>query len=128
MTAARRVKLTHEALRALQEIQRRSIAEWGARTAKRYIADLQAALDRIAMNPGLPVVYRDLHDELKFYRVNRHLFVCDIADDSIVIVAVLHSSMDLAARLTELLPSLSAEIHILHNQFRGTGQARKRRN
>lgn len=73
--------VTEWALRDIAEIEAYSIAEWGRRTAARYLEDIEAALDRIQEKPDLlrPEYGAEegFHAELSFYRVNKHLLVCD---------------------------------------------------
>jgi antitoxin ParD1/3/4 len=45
--------------------------------------------------------------------VNRHFLVCDLHGETVVVLTVLHSSMDLPTRLLELEPSLIAESQFL---------------
>jgi len=49
--------------------------------------------------------------------VNRHVLVCDVQPASVVVLTVLHGSMDIPSRLAELVPQLSAEVALLHERL-----------
>ena len=68
--SARKVRLllTERAISDIREIEAYSIAEWGKRTASRYISDLEAALERVREKPDLLRAEEGLHPELCFYR------------------------------------------------------------
>ena len=109
--------LTERALRDIVEIERYSNAEWGKRTAAKYISDIEAALSMIQENPALLRAEEDLHQDLRFYRVNKHLLVCDIQHGAVFLLTVIHASRDVPSRLAEMQPSLSLEIELLHQKL-----------
>lgn len=111
--------LTERSLSDLREIERYSRAEWGDKVADRYFDEIAAALDRISENPGLLAEEPGFASGLYFYRVRKHVLVCDCRDRSIVVLTVLHTSMDLPSRLSDLEPRLIAEAEILHEKLRG---------
>ncbi|MDC0935570.1 type II toxin-antitoxin system RelE/ParE family toxin [Pirellulales bacterium] len=116
--AKTRLLLTHRALSDIAEIEAFSIAEWGKRTAAKYINDLEAALTRLQERPDLLRPEEDFHSALRFYRVNKHLFVCDVGPKAIVLLTVIHASRDIPSRLAEMAPTLAAEVDLLHEQLR----------
>lgn len=111
--------LTQRALRDLREIQAYSHTEFGRKAADRYLDDLNEGLQRITGDPTLPIFVPDLHPALRFYRVRKHLLACDVQPKSIVVLAVIHASMDIPERLAELQPKLSQEVELLHRQLAG---------
>ncbi len=115
--------LTDRALSDIASIEDYSIATWGKRTAARYIDDLQSALDRIKQNPGLLCPEPEFHDTLCFHPVNKHVLVCDVQDNIVFVLTLLHASMDIPSRLSELAPSLVMEAEMLAEQL---GRRRKR--
>jgi len=118
-TSEPRVILTERALSDLREIETYSVREWGRKTADLYLDDLQAALDRLQEDPNVLHLEPDLSPGLYFYRVRKHFLVCDDADGVIVILTVIHTSMDIPSRLAELEPRLAAEVKLLRNKARG---------
>jgi hypothetical protein len=64
-----------------------------------------------------------LPPELQFHRVNKHWLVCDVAPRSIVVLTVIHASMDVPTRLAELVPQLAAEVALLRGQLESNRRA-----
>lgn len=114
-----RVELTQRALSDLREIEQFSIQEWGRKTARQYLDNFQAALDRLQENPRLLQLEPDFAPGLYFYRVKGHFLVCDVHDDLIVVLTVIHTSMDLPTRLSELEPRLAAESQLIRSRLHG---------
>ena len=118
---ARKVKsdllLTDRSLSDIAEIERFSIEQWGKKTAARYIADIEAALLLLQENPALLRAEDDLHPELRSYRVNKHLLVCDVQQSTIFLLTVIHASRDIPDRLAEMQPSLTQEVELLHQNL-----------
>jgi plasmid stabilization system protein ParE len=75
-------------------------------------------LQRIRRQPDLVRAETDLHPALRFYRVSKHLIVCDVQMPSIVVLTVIHASMDIPRRLAELQPTLATEVAMLHQSLR----------
>ena len=109
--------LTERALHDIAEIERYSIEQFGRKTANRYIKDIEAALSRLQENPTLLRAEEDLHAELQFYRVNKHLLVCDVQQDAIFLLTVIHASRDIPIRLAEMQPNLTLEVELLHEKL-----------
>lgn len=118
--SAKKAKLliAQRALRDIREIESFSIAEWGKATAARYLEDIEMALLRIQEEPELLRPEESFHPQLSFYRVNKHLLVCDRQPKEIFLLAVIHVSRDIPSRLAELAPTLAAETELLHAQLK----------
>ena len=112
------VFLTQRALADLREIERYSTHEWGRKTADRYLDDIAAALDRIRENPEILRLEPDFASGLFFYRVKKHFLVCDFQEETVIVLTVIHTSMDLPARLLDLEPRLVAEAELLQSKLR----------
>lgn len=115
-----RVELTHRALSDLRAIEQFSIKEWGRKIADKYLDDIAAALDRLRQNPEILRLEPDFAPGLYFYRVKKHFLVCDDQDDLIIVLTVIHTSMDLPARLLELEPRLAVESQLLRTKLHGS--------
>ncbi|WP_153558033.1 type II toxin-antitoxin system RelE/ParE family toxin [Roseimaritima sediminicola] len=113
----RRLALTQSALASISDIERYSISHWGKKVAARYINDLQSGLIRIQAQPDLLRPHPEFPSDLCFYRVNKHLLVCDLQKASIIVLAVIHASQDIPGRLAELEPTLATEVELLHKQL-----------
>lgn len=112
------LELTDRAIADLREIDRYSVSKWGRKTAAKYLAGIEAALDRLRENPGLLRHEPQFAAELYFYRVKMHVLVCSRIENLIVVLTVLHTSMDIPSRLLELLPNFTAEAAYLQNKLR----------
>jgi len=115
-----RLLLTKRALSDLAEVEAYSIAQWGRRAATQYLKGIESGLRLIGDNPGILRTLDGMPSELQFHRVDKHWLVCDVAPRSIVVLTVIHASMDVPARLAELVPQLSAEVALLHGQLEST--------
>lgn len=112
------IELTQRTLSDLLDIERYSVKEWGRRVADKYLDDIAAALDRLKENVDLLRIEQDLATGLYVYRVNRHYLVCDLQVNAIIVLTVVHTSMDLPSRLLELQPHLLTESQILQSKLR----------
>jgi toxin ParE1/3/4 len=124
-SANTKLLLTERALHDIAEIEAYSESEWGKRTADKYLADLEAALRRIQEMPDLLRPEKELHPDLRFYRVNKHLLVCDVQPKAIFVLTVIHASRDIPSRLAEIQPTLAAEVELLHRKLNQEKKPRK---
>jgi toxin ParE1/3/4 len=120
--APSKLLLTQRALADLQRIYDYSFAQWGKRAAEKYFDEIEAGLDRMQAEPSLLRPEPDFHAALTFYRVNKHLLVCDSQPGSIIALTVVHASRDIPSRLAELQPTLAAEVELLHCRLRAEQQ------
>jgi len=114
-----RLALTRRAIEDLRQIERHSVKEWGRKVADKYLDDVTAALDRISQSPQLLQDNRVGIPGLSFYRIRRHVLVCDYRDNSVIVLTVIPTSMDLPARLLELESRLLTETQILRARLYG---------
>ena len=111
------VVLTQRALAELREIERYSVKEWGRKSADKYLDDIASALDRLQANPKILRLEPDFATGLFFYRVKKHFLVCDSHGETLTVLTVIHTAMDLPARLLELEPRLTAEAEFLRGKL-----------
>lgn len=116
--APAKLLVTERALQDIQSIFDYSAEQWGKRAADKYLDEIEAGLERLKTNPDLLWPEPDFHLALTFYRINKHLLVCDARPESIILLTVVHSSMDVPTRLAELQPTLIAEVELLHRRLR----------
>ena len=109
--------LTERALCDIADIERGSIVQWGKTTAAKYIRDIEAAFSLLQENSALLRSEAELHSELRFYRVNKHVLVCDVQQNTIIVLTVIHASRDIPSRLAEMQPTLTMEIEMLHQRL-----------
>jgi toxin ParE1/3/4 len=104
-------------MRDLGEVERLSVEQWGRKVADKYLDDIEAALDRLVHNPDLLRLEPELATNHFLYRVRKHFLVCALLADTVFVLAVIHTSMDLPRRLAELEPRLIAEMNWLHEKL-----------
>jgi toxin ParE1/3/4 len=113
------VYFTERALLDIAGIESHSIEQFGKRVADQYIGKLEAGLRRISEKPDLLREEIPFHNSLRFYRVEKHLLVCEVGVvGKIFILTLLHASMDIPSRLAELEPNLSLETELLVKRLR----------
>ena len=111
------VLLTRRALLDIEAIDLFSIQRWGEPVAEKYLTDLHAGARRLSENPRLLKERPDTSVRLRFYRVREHVLVCDTVGDTILVLAIRHSAMDLHRRIAELEPQLVLEAELLARQI-----------
>jgi toxin ParE1/3/4 len=118
----RPVKLhfTERALADLVAIETYSVKQHGKRVANRYLSDIEAHLRLIQESPGLLGELEGLPEPLQCYPAGKHVLVFDVEPTSLVLLTVIHGSMDIPNRLAELAPTLATEIELLHKKLRST--------
>ena len=88
------VRLRPAADRDLQNIYRYSVNEWGDDRAERYIRDLNTAFQKLANNELKSTRADYIHSGLHSCRVVSHIVFFKHTDDGILVIRVLHKSMD----------------------------------
>jgi toxin ParE1/3/4 len=111
--------LTDRALTDIDAIDRYSVERWGRQVADQYLADLDAALGRLADDLSLFKGRHDYTGRLRFYSVREHVLVGDVVGDIGFVLTVWHGSMDFIDRLPKLEPDLLQEAEIMASQIEG---------
>ena len=111
------IRIAKRAAEDIAEIAEYSTQRWGEEVANRYVDDLESALTRLRAAPHLLRPEPSFHTTLCFYRVNKHVLVCDRIELCIYVLTVLHTAMDLSTRLAELEPQLALEAQLLHEEL-----------
>ena len=94
------VFLTPAAVADLDDIWRYSGKTWGLDRADAYAEKLQHAIQRLGAGPDLSLDASDIrHDYRKLTVVSHMVFFKWAGVDSIVVVRILHQSMDARAHL-----------------------------
>lgn len=87
-------RLTQSADRHLQEIWRYSKDHWGRARADAYLQELEAALDKALARPSLLRSRPELGVGVYALRAASQMIYALIADDVLIVIAVLHQRMD----------------------------------
>ncbi len=115
--------LTDRALTDIDAIDRYSVERWDRRVADQYLADLDAALGRVAEDLSLFKGRHDYTGRLRFCSVREHVLVGDVIGDLGFVLTVWHGSMGLIDRLPKLEPDLLQEAEIMASQIEGRRDA-----
>ncbi|MDA9859389.1 type II toxin-antitoxin system RelE/ParE family toxin [Rubripirellula sp.] len=106
--------MTQRSLRDLIAIEAYSVEQFGRRVANQYLDKLESGINRIKENPDLLREEPPFHASLKSYRIEKHVLVCETGvRGKIIVLTLLHGSMDIPARLAELEPALVMEVAML---------------
>lgn len=89
-----RYDFSAQALEDLRAIGRYTRKEWGLDQARRYRQELEAAMQRLSRDPGLGRPREDIAPGLRSFRTAAHITFYLAGHDGIVIVRLLHPSMD----------------------------------
>lgn len=87
-------RLTERADSQLQEIWRYPRDRWGKATADAYLASIEAALATAVATPSLLRTRPELGDGVVARKARSHVVYGIIADDTLIVTAVLHGRMD----------------------------------
>ncbi|MDP6567161.1 MAG: type II toxin-antitoxin system RelE/ParE family toxin [Alphaproteobacteria bacterium] len=74
---------------------------WGREQRRKYLSGLETGFARLADNPNLAAERTEFDPPVRIHRHERHLIVYRAKGDGILIIRVLHESMDIAARLPD---------------------------
>ena len=113
------LQLTDRALSDIDKIDRYSVERRGQQVADEYLADLDAALRRLAEDLSLFKGRHDYTGRLRFYSVREHVLVGDVIGDVGFVLTVWHGSMDFIDRLPKIEPDLLHEAEIMARQIEG---------
>ena len=113
------VHMTQRSLRDIKGIEAYSLEQFDRRVTNQYFDKLEAGISRLAENPELLREEPPFHDSLRFYRIEKHVLVCETGvRGKLIILTLLHASMDIPSRLAELEPMLKMEVQMLAAQLR----------
>lgn len=87
-------RLTPAAQRDLSEIWDFTEERWDAGQAEKYIAELRAAIERVAADPERGRSCDDIRQGYRRYGIGSHLLFFVETADSVDIVRVLHQRVD----------------------------------
>lgn len=90
----RAYRLTPAAQRDLSEIWDFTQERWDAGQAQKYIAEIRAALERIAADPGRGRSCDEIRPGYRRYSIGSHLVFYTVTADSVDVVRILHQRMD----------------------------------
>ena len=94
--------LTKKAITDLSDIWNYTFDTWSENQADKYYSMILETFEYLAVNPGLGKTYDIIIDDLKGFRIGKHVIFYMKQDlDTILIVRILHGQMDLKNRLND---------------------------
>ena len=110
------VFLSERAIADLLEIEAFSTEKWGKATADRYLNAFDNFFALVEAQPGIllsiPVIER-----LLTHSVEKHVVVCTLWNDDVLVLTIVHSSRELITHVDRLLPTLKSEVELLKKRL-----------
>lgn len=94
---------TDHAISDLHEISEYTLKTWGSRQEERYFKNLYRRFSQILEDPTRWRFREDLFPRCQVAAVSRHLILFRVDDDVLLIVRILHGSMDLGSHIPDEL-------------------------
>ncbi len=112
------IKLADTAMSDLQEIFDYSLNKWGELAADRYLERFDHSLNIIKSNPSILKINHNISSRFRVYFVEKHCLICEIVGDTVFVLTIRHTSMNLLERLKRLEPTLEEEVKSLSKKLR----------
>lgn len=93
--------LTNKALADLKDIARFTQSRWGREQRLHYLTMLDGCFHQLAADPLIGRDCSEIRSGYLRFRAGRHVIFYRRVDNGIVIIRVLHGSMDIENRLAE---------------------------
>lgn len=111
------ILLTRRAVSDIRKIKSFSAKKWGKKVALEYLTHIEQSLNRLKKNPELLQHKTKFSDSLCFYPIQKHILVCSVLKNTILILTIKHQAMDLVHRLKELEPILFQEAKFFQKEL-----------
>lgn len=89
-----RCEFTAHAAEDLREIGRYTKREWGVQQARRYLEELELALQKLSLSPHIGIVRDEIAEHVRSFPVGAHIAFYLPRKDGITVLRLLHPSMD----------------------------------
>lgn len=93
-------RVSNAAIADLEDIGRYTQEQWGRGQRVAYLEGLNDQFKALSLNPRLAAERQDFDPPVRIHPHEKHLIVYAIDDAGILIVRVLHQSMNVPARLS----------------------------
>ncbi|MGC0142772.1 type II toxin-antitoxin system RelE/ParE family toxin [Pseudactinotalea sp. Z1732] len=87
-------RLTPAAQQDLSSIWDFTVQRWDVRQAETYVREIQAAIKRIADNPGRGRTCEEIREGYRRYSIGSHLLFYVESTDGVDVIRILHQRMD----------------------------------
>ena len=99
MPRSKRRRVSGPAKRDLADIGAYALREWGAAQKKKYLGQIRERFAALRETPGVGAARDEIADGLRSYRAGRHVIYYRETGSELVVLRVLHESMDPVLRL-----------------------------
>lgn len=93
-------RVSRKAQNDIREIGLYTQQQWGKEQRRAYLSGMQTGFERLADNPLLAAERTEFDPAVRIHPYEKHLIVYLIQSDGILIVRVLHQSMDVPAQVS----------------------------
>ena len=97
------LNLAQSAVHDLEKIADYSLSNWGQKQSDDYLDEFEKAFHLLLDNPGLGKSRADIKPGYRSLPIEKHIIFYRIAEQSLEILRILHSSMDMPQHLTGAL-------------------------
>jgi toxin ParE1/3/4 len=97
------ILLTDDVNRTLASIHDYTTQTWGISQADKYLRGLLTSMEQLAITPAIGRSHEKIDAEYRLYSCGRHIVVYRYDKKQLMIVAILHESMDIATRIEDLI-------------------------
>lgn len=94
-------RVSKKARQDIREIGLFTQRRWGPERRRKYLAGMSNCIERLSETPAMAPLRREYVPPVRLHLYESHLIVYLDDSDGILIVRVLHKSMDVQARLSE---------------------------
>ena len=86
----------------IKQIARYTQDVWGAPQRRRYLAGLNDEVETLSLNPRMVAERQEFDPPVRIRQYEKHLIVYVIQDSGILMIRVLHQTMDIPAHLSHI--------------------------
>ena len=96
----RAYRVSKKAQEDIRDIGRYTQAQWGREQRRFYLSGLESRFKNLTENPLLAAERSEFDSPVRIHRYEKHVIVYIVQDGGILIIRVLHESMDVPTRLS----------------------------
>ena len=93
--------VSQKAQKDIRDIGRYTQKRWGTEQRRLYLSGLEARFKSLSENPMLSAQRREFDPPVRIHRYEKHLIIYMETDPGILIIRVLHMSMNVPAQLSD---------------------------
>ncbi len=95
-----RFRVSNRAIEDLRAIGRYTQERWGEEQRRKYLDGLDDAFQSLSEFPRMAPEREDFDPPIRIHHHEKHLIIYSVEEDRVLIVRILHQSMDVPAQLS----------------------------